>query len=174
MCPSIVCSCHLPGFACPLKSIVIWHHFGTALALLSPGGAHNSTPLSEGHQIGGRWARIEGYVRRGEHKRGALGTGGLPDRVGGLRDRAWCGCNPRGAERMVWRRLSIGKHPQPIAQPRLLSIDARNPLPLSITNVLITRLQIKKVYVEEKTKQRKEEVIKDHSQVRNNFIPRQK
>ena len=82
MCPSIVCSCHLPGFACPLKSIVIWHHFGTALALLSPGGAHNSTPLSEGHQIGGRWARIEGYVRRGEHKRGALGTGLEGSRIG--------------------------------------------------------------------------------------------
>ena len=81
---------------------------------------------------------------------GALGTGGLeglPDRVVGLRDRAGCGCNPRGAQPMGWRWLSIGKHPQPgLLNTLLLSIDTREALPPSITNALITKSQIKKSF----------------------------
>ena len=57
----------------PLKSIVILHHFSTALPLLSPGGAPNSTPLSEGHQIGRRLGKDRGLCTAG-----GGGAGGAP------------------------------------------------------------------------------------------------
>ena len=87
----------------PLKSIVILHHLGTALALLSPGGAPNSTPLSMGHQIGGRLGKDRGLCTgglEGGFGYGGGGLEGLPDRVGGSEIGHGAGVTPE--ERSGW------------------------------------------------------------------------